>query len=130
KVEATWVPWTYGRLAFESGYGAGVESPGWYHHLWRWPESVSVRWMARVAGLLREQDLDASSASVIEAVRLAEALAALRDRPLPGLPELNEATQTVLCFGSDIPMRLIRDRLIVGERLGRVPEEAPVVPLQ
>jgi hypothetical protein len=130
RVETTWIPWTYGRLAFESGYGAGVESPGWYHHLWHWPDRAPVRWMARVAGLLRDADLDASSASVIEAVRLAETLAALRDRPLPGLPELNEATITVLCHGNDAPMRLIRDRLIVGERLGKVPEETPAVPLQ
>ncbi|MCC2668828.1 MAG: hypothetical protein K0Q72_1299 [Armatimonadetes bacterium] len=130
KVEATWVPWTYDRLAFESGYGAGVESPGWYHHLWHWPERVAVRWLARVAGLLREADLDASSASVIEAVRLAETLAALRERPLPGLPELNEAVLTVLCFGNDAPMRLIRDKLIVGQRLGKVPDETPMVPLQ
>ena len=28
KVAATWVPWTYGRLATASGYGAGVSSPG------------------------------------------------------------------------------------------------------
>lgn len=36
KVEATWIPWTYGRLSYNSGYGAGIESPGWYHHLWEW----------------------------------------------------------------------------------------------
>lgn len=29
KVTATWVPWTHGRLATASGYGAGVTSPGW-----------------------------------------------------------------------------------------------------
>jgi hypothetical protein len=86
--------------------------------------------MAKVAQLLREEELDASSAHLIEAVRLAETLAALRDRPLPGLAELNEATQAVLCFGSDLPMRLIHDNLIVGERLGEVPDETPMVPLQ
>ena len=142
KVEVTWVPWTYGRLAYSSGYGAGIESPGWYHHLWEGGieennnsqsnlnVNVTISWMTRVARLLREQDLDASSAHVIEAVRLAESLAALRHRPLPGLPELNEATQTVLCFGSNLPMQLIHDKLIVGERLGKVPEETPMVPLQ
>ena len=130
KVQATWVPWTYGRLAYSSGYGAGVESPGWYDHLWTTPDQVVIRWMTRVAQLLREQDLDASSAHLIEAVRLAESLAALRDRPLPGLPELNEATQAVLCFGNDLPMRLIHEKLIVGERLGEVPDETPMVPLQ
>lgn len=130
KVQATWVPWTYGRLAYSSGYGAGVQSPGWYHHLWTTPDQIVIRWMVQVAQLLREQDLDASSANLIEAVRLAESLAALRDRPLPGLPELNQATQAVLCFGSDLPMRLIHEKLIVGERLGEVPDETPMIPLQ
>lgn len=130
KVQATWVPWTYGRLAYRSGYGAGVQSPGWYHHLWTTSDQIVIRWMVQVAQLLREQDLDASSANLIEAVRLAESLAALGDRPLPGLPELNQATQAVLCFGSDLPMRLIHEKLIVGERLGEVPDETPMIPLQ
>jgi hypothetical protein len=130
RVAATWVPWTHGRLAYESGYGAGVASPGWYHHLRLAPDHVAGRWMTRVARLLRQEGLDASSASVIESVRLAEALASLRERPLPGLAELNEAARTVFCFGDDTPMRLIERRLIVGEVLGRVPDETPVVPLQ
>jgi hypothetical protein len=130
KVAATWVPWTNGRMCTASGYGAGIESPGWYSHLWNSRDLVAPRWLAKVASLLREQDLDASSAHVIEAVRLAEALASMRGRPLPGLPELNEAVQSILCFGNDIPLRLIRDKLIVGEALGTVPEEAPSVPLQ
>jgi Family of unknown function (DUF5682) len=130
KVQATWVPWTNGRLSLESGYGAGIDSPGWYQHLWGTREGVGTRWMVEVAQLLREADFDVSPAHVIEAVRLAETLAALRDRSAPGLTELNEATQTVLCFGSELPLRLIRDRLIVGEMLGQVPEDAPMPPLQ
>ncbi|MBN1890507.1 MAG: hypothetical protein JW850_21115 [Thermoflexales bacterium] len=136
QVQATWVPWTNGRLSWASGYGAGIESPGWYHYLWTSSEagldstSVAVGWLTHVAQLLREQDLDASSAHVIEAVRLAESLAALRDRPLPGLPELSDAVQTVFCFGSDVPMRLIGAKLIIGESLGGVPDETPAVPLQ
>ncbi len=130
KVEATWVPWTYGRLAMSSGYGAGIQSPGWYHHLWTAPTQVAIRWISLVVQLLRKEDLDASCASAIEAVRLAETLAALRDRPLPGLLELNEAVLTVFCFGNQAPMQLIRDRLIVSDRLGEVPDETPTVPLQ
>ena len=130
KVTATWVPWTYGRLCAASGYGAGIASPGWYDHLWSAPDLVSERWLTRVARLLREERIDASSASVIEAVRLAEALATIRGRPLPDLADLEESTRTVLCFGDETPMRLIHRKLVVGERLGQVPEETPSVPLQ
>lgn len=129
-VKATWVPWTYGRLSTSSGYGAGIHSPGWYHHLWTTREHVVVHWMANVAKLLRDQDLDASPAHIIEAVRMAEALASLRERPAVGLTELNDATRAVLLFGDDTPMSLIHSKLIVGETLGNVPAETPTVPLQ
>ncbi len=130
KVEATWIPWTNSRLSYRSGYGAGVTSPGWYEHLWTAPDRISIRWITYAAHLLREQGLDASSASVIEAVRLGESLAALRDMPMPGLAELHEAIETVLCHGNSTPMNLIREKLEIGERLGQVPSEAPAVPLQ
>ncbi|HEX7862754.1 MAG TPA: DUF5682 family protein [Verrucomicrobiae bacterium] len=131
KVVSTWIPWTYSRLSFASGYGAGIHSPGWYDFLWHSNdhERVATRWLARVARLLRDEDLDASSASVIESIRLAEALSALRGRPLPGLPELNEATQTVLCAGDPLPLRIVWQKLIVSERLGETPPETPTVPL-
>ena len=129
RVEATWVPWTNGRLCASSGYGAGIESPGWYHHLWTAPDRITERWLARVAALLRAEDLDASSAQIIDTARLAETLAALRGRSLAGLSELNEATRSVLLGGSDAPLALIARKLIVGETLGQVPESAPTVPL-
>lgn len=130
KVEATWIPWTNSRLSYRSGYGAGITSPGWYEHLWAAQGNISVRWLTRAAHLLRQQDLDASSASVIEAVRLGETLAALRDQPMPGLADLHEAIQTVLCHGNAVPMTLIREKLEIGDRLGTVPSETPAVPLQ
>lgn len=129
KTSATWIPWTFTRLSYRSGYGAGVESPGWYAHLWHWPRDPATRWVAAAARLLREKDLDASSASVIEAVRLADALAALRHLRSPGLAELGEAILTVLCHGDGAPMRLIRRRLEIGDVLGEVPSDAPSTPL-
>lgn len=86
--------------------------------------------MTKVAGLLREEDRFVSTAHVIEAVRLAETLAALRGRPLAGLGETTDAVRAVMCEGSDVPLALVRDRLIVGETLGEVPDTAPAVPLQ
>ncbi|HEY8482281.1 MAG TPA: DUF5682 family protein [Spirillospora sp.] len=130
KVAMTWVPWTHGRLSGRSGYGAGVRSPGWYHHLFTAPDRPIERWLTAAARVLREEDLHVSSAHVIEAVRLAEALAALRGRPLAGLDEVTEATRAVLCEGADLPVELIERRMVVGERLGAVPERTPMVPLQ
>ena len=78
----------------------------------------------------REQDMDCSSAHIIEASRLATSLAALRERPRPGLPELYEALQTTVCMGDSAPLRLIERQLIVGDKLGTIPETAPTVPLQ
>ncbi|WP_291425980.1 DUF5682 family protein [Deinococcus sp.] len=129
KVSLTWVPWTHGRLSQSSGYGAGVRSPGYYQHLFSTPHNVTERWFARAARLLREEKLEASSASVIEATRLANSLAALRSRALPGLDELNEAALSVFGWDSDLPLRLIGEKLIVGEALGHVPDDTPSVPL-
>ncbi|MFG2722282.1 DUF5682 family protein [Streptomyces sp. NPDC048416] len=130
KAELTWVPWTHRRLARRSGYGAGIESPGWYGHLFSAPDRPIERWMTKVAGLLRAEDRQVSSAHVIEAVRLAGTLAAMRGRPLPGLAETTDAVRAVMCEGSDVPLALIQDRLIVGDVLGEVPAAAPAVPLQ
>ncbi|MBT2456912.1 DUF5682 family protein [Streptomyces sp. ISL-86] len=130
KVETTWVPWTHRRLARAGGYGAGITSPGWYAHLFAAGDRPIERWLTKVAGLLRDEDRQVSSAHVIEAVRLAETLAAVRGRPLPGLTETLEAVRAVMCDGSDIPLALIEDRLVVGDVLGEVPDAAPVVPLQ
>ncbi|MDN5857264.1 MAG: DUF5682 family protein [Pseudonocardia sp.] len=130
KAALTWVPFTHSRLAASSGYGAGIDSPGWYHHLFTAPDQPVVRWFTRVAGVLRARDLPVSSAHVIESVRLAEALAALRGRSLPGLAEVQEAALAVLCDGDAVPLRYVTTDLVVGERLGTVPEDAPAVPLE
>ncbi|GAA1977452.1 DUF5682 family protein [Catenulispora subtropica] len=129
KTTATWVPWTHGRLSFRSGYGAGIESPGWYHHLFTAPDRVVERWLAKVAELFRTEDLPVSSAHLIEATRLADTLATLRGRTLAGLTEVTDAVQSVLCGGYDTPMALVRDKLVIGEDLGEVPPDVPVVPL-
>ncbi|MER6951647.1 DUF5682 family protein [Nonomuraea sp. NPDC000554] len=130
KAELTWVPWTYGRLAWWSGYGAGISSPGWYHHLFTVPDRPVERWLAGAAAVLRDEGLAVSSAHVIEAVRLAHGLATLRGRPLAGLDEVTEAARAVLCEGDDLAVELIQRRLVVGDRLGRVTDGTPMVPLQ
>ena len=135
-VEHTWIPWTYSRMSTYMGYGAGVRSPGWYHHLWDMKHAgasatdVAVGWLKQVADLLRTQDFEASAAHVIEAVRLSQAISAVRELPFPGLPELNDAVQTVMCQGYPEPIKLIQKQLIVSERMGDIPPDTPQTPLQ
>ncbi|MFE7593584.1 DUF5682 family protein, partial [Kitasatospora sp. NPDC057512] len=130
RTDITWVPWTHRRLSQATGYGAGVQSPGWYHHLFTTDGDPVPRWLTRAADLLRAEDHPVSSAHVIEAVRLAETLAVLRGRPLAGLTETLDAVRAVLCEGSNVALELVRDRLVVGDALGEVPDAAPAVPLQ
>jgi hypothetical protein len=130
-IEATWIPWTYERLSFSSGYGAGVLSPAWYELLFTQPRAqVVTQWMVRAARLLRTHDLDASSAHAIEAVRLADTLAAVRGLSLPGIGELREAAVALLGGGYSEGLAVIERELIIGEKLGEVPPGQPATPLQ
>lgn len=133
KVAVTWAPWTSSRLTQASGYGAGVSSPGWYGHLFtQWQSGAvdtSSTWMVKLVRLLRSRDLDAAPASVVEATRMADTLAALRGRPTAGLAELDDAALSTLMGGATAPLELVRRELVVGHELGRVPPDTPMVPL-
>ncbi len=125
KVRAAWVPWTHRRLTTRSGYGAGVDSPGWYRHVFDHPGPDGVaRFFVGTAHHLRERGLPASPDHLIAGTRLADTLAALRDRPRPGLGEVLDAADAVL--GN---VDLVAAELVVGDALGAVPEHAPQVPL-
>ncbi|GAB3241002.1 DUF5682 family protein [Hymenobacter seoulensis] len=129
--ETTWIPWTYERLSFSSGYGAGVLSPAWYEVLFTVPRAqVLTYWMVQATRLLRGQDVEASSAHAIEGVRLAGALAAVRGLALPGIEELQEAAVAILGGGYAEPLALVHRTLVIGDKLGEVPAGLPATPLQ
>ena len=133
KVAATWAPWSNERLTYDSGYGAGISAPGWYEHLFAGEAAgdvdVMAGWLVKVARVLRREQLAAAPASAVESVRLAQALAAVRGRPSAGLEELDDAALAVLCEGSEERLDLVRRELFVGDMLGQVPDETPMVPL-
>jgi hypothetical protein len=130
KIAATWAPWTSPRLAFASGYGAGVAAPGWCAHLWERPRAeITTSWLARIAAALRQEGHLVSTASLIEAERLAVGLAAMRDRPAPGFEELREAAIACLCFGEALVWDTVARRLLIGAEVGRIPDNVPLAPL-
>jgi hypothetical protein len=131
KSAVTWAPWAEARLASGTGYGAGVRAPGWNLHVWRtWGrEESNAIWLTRIARLLRERGHDISPASLIEAERLALALAALRDRPRAGFEELREASVACLFGGDDLLWRLLEKELLLGDQVGEVPPDTEAAPL-
>lgn len=125
KVAVSWVPWTHARLAVASGYGAGVRSPGWYDHVFRHPGPDGVaRFFVDAARALRSADMSASPDHLIAATRMADALATMRNRPHPGLDEVLDAAEAVM---GGRP--LVERRLVIGDAIGSVPDDAPQVPL-
>ena len=129
KVETTWIPWTNSRLSFQSGYGAGINSPGWYEYLWNDPTDNGANWLINVAQLFREEKFDISPAHVIETQRLAHTLTALREKTRIGLAEMNEAITTVMCMGDLAPLKIINKKLTIGDKIGETPSGIPKVPL-
>ena len=129
-VSTTWIPWTNSRLAWESGYGAGIKSAGWYEHLWRLPDDDGKEWLINVAKVFRKRDIDVSTAHVIESYHLAKALASLRGRSRVGLSELNQAVVSVMCMGDEVLLDYVTRDLIVADKMGKVPDGVDRLPLQ
>jgi len=131
KSAMTWAPWTSPRLAFAHGYGAGVAAPGWNKHLWTMRERADGNsvWLARIAAVLRSKGHFVSTASLIEAERLALALAALRQRPKAGFEELRDAAVAVLFNGDPLLWKVIEAELLLGNDVGEIPPDVPLAPL-
>ena len=121
-VATTWVPWTHGRLASLDRLRrrrrlAGLVRPPVHRRPTGWSRGGWSGWPRCCA----DEDLPVSTAHVIEAVRLAEALAALRGRPLAGLAEVNEATRAVLCDGDEVRLALVTTSARRRRAAGRGP---------
>lgn len=139
KVDTAWIAWTHGRLNRASGYGAGVQAVGWYAHLWSHyqhaldgdidGEKLTIDWLSKFAQALRQAGYDASSAQIIDAVQLIQALLQLRGRRIPDLDDLFEVIQSVLHHGLELPLPVM-NKLLVDEKLGKVPDEVVVLPIQ
>ena len=130
KVACTWIPWTNDRLSMQSGYGAGIASPGWYRHLWKNEEDIDIKWLSKVAKLFRKNKMDITAAHVIDTLKLSRNLADIRDKSEAGLEELNDAILSTMCMGDEIKLKLIEKELIIANKIGKVPDDIPKVPLQ
>lgn len=121
----TVIPYSFPRLAAQLGYGAGNRAPQYYqlaHDAGCDFRHATLRVLLGFAAELRSRGFSASLADTIEAYRLARALAALRDKPEPGLDEVREACIATLCQGDTGPVEAFLWRGVLGHRVGKVAE--------
>jgi hypothetical protein len=125
--QRTLMPYSYFRLSSQSGYGAGNLAPAYFELLWQALNEHGIRDLSRhylslVARNLREAGTHRSTAEVIDGVRLAETLSALKDGLAPTLADLRDAAVTLLGQGE---LTTVKDSLAhvdVGTAIGQLPK--------
>ena len=123
----TLMPYSYYRLSSRGGYGAGNKAPAYYSLLWesflqKQPFLFVYHYFAQIAEFQREHGNLISSAEVIEAGRLANALARLRNGTIPVLRDLRDAAITCLGKGSFSTISLAVAHTEIGSHIGSLPE--------
>ena len=131
----TLMPYSYLRLSSRTGYGAGNLAPFYFERMWQCMkngnlEQLPAIYLSSVADALRQAGNNASSASVIEAVRLANSLTAMHDGSLPVLKDLHDAAVTCLGHGELSQVAEALNRVDIGTAIGGLPEGVSQTPVQ
>lgn len=123
----TLMPYSYYRLSTRSGYGAGNKAPAYYELIWDGLNQGDLLYAAnayltKIAAFQRENGFAASSAQVIEALRLAFSLAAMRGGTTPVLRDLRDAAETCIGEGSFAAISTAAADTEIGTKIGELPE--------
>lgn len=119
----TLVPFSFPRLAEQTGYGAGNRAPRYYqraHDAGCDFTRATLEVLIDFSEHLRLRGFAASLADTIEAYRLATALARHREKHAPGLDEVREAAIATLCRGESAHLDGFLWPSVVGRAVGRV----------
>jgi Family of unknown function (DUF5682) len=123
----TLMPYSYFKLSTQSGYGAGNQAPAYFELLWEALQrddlaGLPSRYLSLVARNLRESGTHRSTAEVIEGVRLANTLSALKDGLAPTLIDLRDSAVTLIGHGEVAPVKEAIARVEVGTAIGELPK--------
>lgn len=118
----TLMPYSFFKLSSQSGYGAGNHAPAYFEMVWNGfsddrSTPLPTLFLTNVARELRTAGTFRSTAEVIEGVRLAEAMAGMKNS-LPTLRELQDAAVTLLGLGDPAVVREAMLRVEVGTAIG------------
>jgi hypothetical protein len=119
----TIIPYSFPRLAEQTGYGAGNRAPQFYQRAWDGGLSfrrAALEVLIDFCEHLRIRGFMASLADTIEAYRLASMLADIRGKGEPGLDEIREATIATLCRGDATHVDGFLWPSVIGRSVGKV----------
>ncbi|HUR47255.1 MAG TPA: DUF5682 family protein [Candidatus Saccharimonadales bacterium] len=118
----TLMPYSFFKLSSQSGYGAGNHAPAYFEMVWNGfnknqANQLPTLFLAHVVRELRASGTFRSTAEVIEGVRLARAMADLKNSR-PTLRDLQDAAVTLLGQGDPAVVRESLLRVEVGTAIG------------
>ncbi|MEQ1506618.1 MAG: DUF5682 family protein, partial [Myxococcota bacterium] len=129
------MPYAFDQLDSRSGYPAGIRDPGWHQRVFTAlttggdPVAVAATVLVELCRSIRDERHVAGTPDAAEALRLALALAELRDLPAPGRRELLEAVSAALGHGELLGRgRVVAralDRVLVGRIRGALAPGTP-----
>ena len=121
--ELTVIPYSYGRMSEQLGYGAGNRAPLFYqevHDRHGDFRRTSLEALIGIAEQLRLRGHSASLSDVIDAYRLCNILARMREKVGPGLEEIRDATIACMLQGRSIVLDDVWRGRIIGNAIGKV----------
>ncbi|MCB1099946.1 MAG: hypothetical protein KDN22_30555 [Verrucomicrobiae bacterium] len=123
----TLMPYSYFKLSSQSGYGAGNKAPAYFELLWDCLEKGDLHhlpalYLSSVVRHMRKAGTHRSTAEVIEAVRLAKTLSAMRGGLAPTLADLQDAAITLIGHGERASVAEALARVEVGTSVGSLPK--------
>ncbi len=123
----TLMPYSYFKLSSQSVYGAGNQAPAYFELLWEALDqndlaSLPSRYLSLVARNMRESGTHRSTAEVIEGVRLANTLSALKNGLAPTLIDLRDSAITLIGHGELAAVKDALARVEVGTAIGELPK--------
>ena len=121
----TMIPYSFTRLAEQTGYGAGNRAPRYYQRAFDAGcdyRRATLEVLCEFAEHLRLRGFMVSLADTIEAYRLATMLSDIRGKPNPGLDEVREASIATMCRGDAQHVDGFLWPSVIGHAVGRVAE--------
>lgn len=114
------IPWSYKNMSLNNGYSAGIVSPIWHEALFKNPKMAASSFLVHAIHQMRHEGAEISPAAAIEAERLANMLALIREIPYPGIDELLESCLTVFNIGNSSSLDSIKEKILCGSIQGTV----------